>query len=105
MTAKAVRQRAQARADVRVTVAYYRREAGEVLALKFVEAFRSAMIAVGENPAAGSPWHGQMVNRPGVRTWRLDRFPYLLFYVERTAEVEVLRVLHGRRDIPSLMER
>jgi toxin ParE1/3/4 len=36
-----------------------------------------------------------------LRTWRLGRFPWLVFYVEAEERVEVWRVLHGARDIPS----
>lgn len=103
MTARPVRPRARARADVRGAVAYYRREGGEVLALGFVEAFRSAMTRVGENPGAGSPQYADILRRPGLRTWRLERFPYLLFYRETEDGVDVLRVLHGRRDISKLI--
>jgi toxin ParE1/3/4 len=31
----------------------------------------------------------------------LKRFPYLVFYSERSDAIEVWRVLHGRRDIPA----
>ncbi|MBB2929020.1 plasmid stabilization system protein ParE [Paraburkholderia silvatlantica] len=38
---------------------------------------------------------------PGLRSWPLDRYPHVIFYIERKDYVEVWRVLNGKRDIPS----
>jgi len=38
---------------------------------------------------------------PGSRVRPLDRFPYLVFYVVGDQVVDVWRILHARRDIPS----
>jgi toxin ParE1/3/4 len=35
-----------------------------------------------------------------LRCWPIDRYPYLVFYVERDDHVDVWRVLHQQRDIP-----
>jgi toxin ParE1/3/4 len=40
---------------------------------------------------------------PALRCWQLERFPYLVFYVERDDHIDVWRVLHGHRDIPAWM--
>jgi toxin ParE1/3/4 len=32
---------------------------------------------------------------------RVQRYPYLVFYVERDDHIDVWRVLHGQRDIPA----
>jgi plasmid stabilization system protein ParE len=36
--------------------------------------------------------------------WRLKKYPHLVFYVERSDHIDVWRVLHGTRDIPSWMQ-
>ena len=41
------------------------------------------------------------LNIPGLRFWPLTRFPYLVFYVEREDQLDVLLVLHAKRDIPA----
>ena len=42
---------------------------------------------------------------PTVRKWVLKEFPnYILFYEARAAEVVVVRLLHGARDIPRLFD-
>ena len=40
------------------------------------------------------------LNLPGLRSWPLTHYPYLVFYLERADHVDVWRVLHGQRDIP-----
>ena len=35
---------------------------------------------------------------------RCERYPYLVFYVERSDHVDVWRVLQGQRDIPAWMQ-
>jgi toxin ParE1/3/4 len=81
-------------------IAHYLGEGGERVALSFIEAVERAYAHVGRQPASGSPRYAQELNLPGLRAWPLDRFPYLVFYVERQDHVDLWRVLHGRRDIP-----
>jgi toxin ParE1/3/4 len=81
-------------------VDYYLAEAGRAAALGFVEALDRALRHIGEHPAAGSPRYGHELDLPGLRVWPVRRFPHMIFYVEREAEIDVWRILHGRRDIP-----
>lgn len=52
-----------------------------------------ALELVRERPLAWRAWPGL----PSVRVFPLDRFPFLLPYVVRGAEIVVLAVAHGRR--------
>ena len=54
-------------------------------------------------PAAGSSRYARALDLPGLRSWPLKRYPYLVFYTEREDSVDVWRVLHGRRDVPARM--
>jgi len=40
----------------------------------------------------------------GLRFWRLTRYRYLVFYVERSDHIDVWRVVQGQRDIPLWMQ-
>lgn len=103
MSRKALVPRSIARRDMREATIYYARIGGEVVAAGFVRALQSALLAVAEQPGGGSPRIGLMVNRPGIRSRRLVRYPYLVFYLELDDRIEVLRVLHGRLDVASLL--
>lgn len=90
-----------ARRDVEAAVDFYAAEAGEQVALRFVDALEGALRSIGRHPAAGSPRFGQDLDLPGLRTRVLNGFPYLVFYIEREDRVDIWRVLHAHRDIPA----
>lgn len=104
MKAKAVVPRGQANRDVDDAVAFYLSEATETVALGFIDALEQAYTHIGRHPATGSPRYAHELNLPGLRTWPMTRYPYLVFYVERPDHIDVWRVLHGQRDIPAWMQ-
>jgi toxin ParE1/3/4 len=102
--AKPVVPREQARQDVEDALTYYIAEDAEAAALGFIEALEQAYAHIGRHPATGSPRYAHELNLPGLRSWPLTRYPYLVFYVERADHVDVWRVLQGQRDIPAWMQ-
>ena len=104
MTSKPVVLREIARRDIDGAIDFYLAEAGEAVALRFIDALQAAIFAIGRHPAAGSPRYGQDLDLPGLRSRPLKRFPYVVFYVERDRDVDVWRVLHAKRDIPARFE-
>ncbi len=104
MKAKPVVPREQAHQDVEDVVAHDLAEGAEAAALGFINALEKAYGHIGLHPAIGSPRYAHELNLPGLRSWPLTRYPYLVFYVERPDHVDVWRVLHGQRDIPVWMQ-
>ena len=104
MIAKPVVPRQQADKDIEAAIDYYRVHAGEAAALGLVDALQSAYRLIAARPAIGSPRYGHELSLPGLRHKRLNRYPYLVFYVERADQVDVWRVLHAQRDIPSSLQ-
>ena len=101
---KQVLARERARRDAEEAALHYAREAGERIALGFVNALEAAYDAIARHPAAGSPRYAHQLDLPGLRCQALRRHPYLIFYVERADHVDVWRVLHAQRDIPAWMQ-
>jgi toxin ParE1/3/4 len=93
-----------ARSDVDETIDFYLREAGERVALGFVDALERTFRSIADRPAAGSPRYAHELNLPGLRSWSLRRYPFLVFYVERDDQIDVWRVLHSQRDIPAWLQ-
>jgi toxin ParE1/3/4 len=104
VSSKPIRPRGLARRDVESAIDYYTREAGSDYALGFIEALRSVYRSIADHPAAGSPRYAHELALPGLRSRRLKRYPYLVFYVERDEHIDVWRVLHAQRDIPARMQ-
>lgn len=93
--------RARARQDIDDALTYYLAEAGEDVALRFIDAVEAALRHLSAHPSSGSLRFAYELDLPGLRAWPLRRFPWLVFYSESDQQVDVWRVLHGRRDIPA----
>jgi len=104
LTAKPVAPREQANRDIDEAIAFYLAEAGTQAALGFVDALEQAYVHLSRHPATGSPRYAHELNLPGLRFWTLKRYPYLVFYIERSDHIDVWRVLRGQRDIPLWMQ-
>ncbi len=100
MTEKPVELRERARRDIDEAVDHYLTDAGTSIALAFIDALEEAFRRIGQHPASGSPRYAQELSLPGLRSRILSGFPYLVFYVEREADIDVWRVLHTARDVP-----
>ena len=104
MKVKQVIPREQADRDVDEAIDHYLAENAEQAALGFIEALEQAYRHISRHPATGSPRYAHEIDMPGLRSWPLTRYPYLVFYVERADHIDVWRVLHGQRDIPAWMQ-
>jgi toxin ParE1/3/4 len=96
-------QQQAAHADINAAVDYYALEAGESVALRFVEAFEAACRHIAEWPETGSSRFGADLGLPGLRHRRIEGFPYAIFYAAQADQIEVWRVLHLGSDIPAWM--
>ena len=103
MNGKPVVLRERAQRDVDEAVAYYLSESGATSTLAFIDALEACLHRIGEHPAAGSSHYAHELDLPGLRFRTVGKFPYLVFYVEQEAVVDVWRVLHGARDIAAWM--
>jgi toxin ParE1/3/4 len=87
--------------DVDEIADYYSDEADEGIAHGFVEAVREAYRAIGDHPGTGSPRYAELLGVAGLRSRKLRRYPYLVFYIENDDHIDIWRVLHEQRDIPA----
>ena len=101
MKAKIVLRRRSARLDLDQAADHYEGDAGPDVALRFVDAVESAYRTIGERPSAGSSLWAEQLGIAGLRSRPVAHFPYLIFYLEEDEHIEVWRVLHARRDIPT----
>ena len=90
--------------DVEAIVDHYLGTAGADVALGFIDAYEQAISHLALHPGTGSPRYGHTLDLPGLRTWPLDRFPYLVFYFDANGVTEIWRVLHGAMDLPEWLD-
>jgi toxin ParE1/3/4 len=103
VSGKPVIPRERANRDVDDAIAYYLKDHAGQAALGFVKALEDAYVFLSRHPGAGASHYAYELDIPGLRSWSLRQFPYLIFYMEQPDHIDVWRVLHGRRDIPALM--
>ena len=103
MKVKPVVPRTLANRDIDEAIGYYLGEGSPQAALGFVDVLEESYAHIARHPATGSPRYAHELNLSGLRSWPLTRYPYLVFYVERSDSIDVWRVLHGKRDIPEWM--
>lgn len=101
MPSSTVRFRARAASDVDDAVHHYLREAGDAVALDFIESLERCVRQIGRSPHIGSLRFSYELDIPELRVLGTRRFPHLVFYVPSEDGVDIWRVLHSRRDIPS----
>jgi toxin ParE1/3/4 len=92
-----------ARLDANDAAYWYATQGGLELGEGFLAEVEAALEHIGRHPQLGSTRYAVQLKFDELRTWPLRRFPYLVFYVEREAQVDVWRILHAQRDIPAWM--
>jgi toxin ParE1/3/4 len=90
--------------DLRDAAAHHATEVGAATARRFIDAVEQAFALIARQPGIGSPRYAVELDWPGLRTHPVQRFPYLVFYLEQADHLDVLRVLHAQRDIPASLQ-
>ena len=103
MTGKPVIPRERAKLDAEEAVLFYLQEGGASVASRFVDALESAFHHLSKYPGTGSIKLANELGIPGLRSWPLKIYPFLVFYRECDGHIDVLRVLNSYRDIPAWM--
>ena len=72
---------------------------------RFLDAVEQAIAVLLSTPRAGRSREFRSPRAHGMRSWVVSGFEsYLLFYRPRPEGIEVVRIIHGARDIPSLLD-
>jgi toxin ParE1/3/4 len=102
MTAKPVIPTRMAEQGVEDELTHYLVDEGsERAALGFIDEIEHAYERLAKHPNVGSPRYAYELDVPGLRSWPLERYPNLIFHIERETQVEDWRVINGKRDIPA----
>jgi len=101
MIARPIDERRAARRDIEDAVDHYLREGGASAATGFIDALESAYLQISTYPDSGALRYADTARVAELRCWTLRRYPYVVFYLEAAGRIDVVRVLHGRSDIPS----
>ena len=97
--------RPQALRDQQSEVRYYRVEVGSRVAVRVVRATNTALdqLELELEPGIGSPVLAKRLGIPGLRVWKVAKFPLLWCYFERSDHLDVVRLLGERQDIAAIL--
>lgn len=74
-------------------------------AMRFAEAADAALSLLAESPLMGHPRSGEDPFLRQVRSWPVPGFEaILMFYKPSVRGIDVVRIIHGARDLPSILE-
>lgn len=97
-------ERSIARAD-REGIAVYIGKDRSAAAVRFLAAARKALELLATMPEMGTILEFETETLSGIRYFAIPRFKnYVIFYRPLYDGIEVLRILHGARDIRSLLD-
>jgi toxin ParE1/3/4 len=85
---------------------WYAEQALSDIARRFRAAVMEAVDALVVMPAAGAPRYINNSLLAGLRTWPVKEFDeFRVYYLTQPDLVAVIRILHDKRDIGSILER
>jgi toxin ParE1/3/4 len=84
---------------------YLAREASLDVALRFYDAARTTFEHLARMPNMGERRETANPRLANMRVWRIEGFEnHLVFYCPVEDGVEIIRILHGARDIAAILE-
>ena len=82
---------------------HYSQAGGVKLGERFFDAALAALLPIERMPGLGSPRLGELCEIPGLRSWRVKRFPVQWFYFETPDRLDMVRLLGDREDIVAIL--
>jgi toxin ParE1/3/4 len=75
------------------------------LETRFLDAVEESLDRIAQKPEIGGVYENQNPRLAGMRVWRVAGFEkYLIFYQISDDRIEIVRILHGARDIAAILE-
>jgi toxin ParE1/3/4 len=91
--------------DLDDQAAYLAAEASLETALRFYDAASLTFSNIASMPGMGERWPSANPRLAGLRVWRIKGFEkHLIFYRESEDGIDIIRILHGARDIDAILE-
>ena len=98
-----VTQRPRARLDLLEQFVYFGEQADVDLAERYFAAIDKTCLQLVKHPQSGTLYDSGIARLNGLRRFPVSGFDkYLIFYLPHENGIDVIRVLHGARDIEDL---
>jgi len=102
--ASEIRIQSRARSDIVELAVYIGRDSARA-ANRFLDATDETFAMLAQQPFLGAEYPTKNPRLKGIRVFRVRKFPnHLTFYFARADGIEVVRVLHGARDLDAALD-
>ena len=98
MTGRRLRRHSLADKDIIDAIDFYNDAMAYQASTRFLNAIEKALRFILAFPKAGSSRLGEMVGLKQFKTWPLTKFPFLIVYLVENEEIDVVRLIHQKRD-------
>jgi len=96
--------RPQARTDV-TELGNYLAQRSRRVAARFLAAVANTLAELAESPDIGHPITLENLTNLEIRAWPIKKFPkYIVFYRTAGGNIDVVRILHGARDLEAAFD-
>lgn len=93
-----------ARIDILNRYEYYLDQASEEIAERFLTNTQASIRKLLDFPTIGAPYHCRDPRLAGLRSWPIEDFESVrLYYLTDDDSIQVIRVLHGRQDVVTIL--
>ena len=76
------------------------------IALRFRDAVRHTVESLREHPRVGARYRSRKPGLQELRSWPVAGFEAIrIYYLAESDAIQVIRVLHGKRDVKRILER
>jgi toxin ParE1/3/4 len=90
--------------DIQEQADWYEQRSSYALARRWEHAVTAALIRIEKNPRSGARCGFRTAELQGILRMPIAGFPrHLIFYRVEKEEIRILRVVHGARDLESLL--
>jgi toxin ParE1/3/4 len=98
LTGRRLRRHSLADKDIIDAIDFYNDALAHQASIRFLDSIEKALRFILAFPKAGSSRLGEMVGLKQFKTWPLTKFPFLVVYIVENEEIDVVRLIHQKRD-------
>ena len=105
MTGRRLRRHSLADKDIIDAIDFYNDALAYQASTRFLNAIEKALQFILVFPDAGSSRLCEMLGLKQFKTWPLTKFPFLVIYMVEDESIDIVRLIHQKRDLSEPFRR
>jgi toxin ParE1/3/4 len=105
LTERLLRRHQLADQDIIEAIDFYNDALAYQASTKFLTAIEKALRFIWAFPEAGSSRLSEILGLKQFKTWPLTKFPFLVIYMVEDESIDIVRLIHQKRDLSEPFQR